>query len=472
MGISRRQFVWGAAAATAVAGVAVVTPMVQRPGHMAPSVSRASAVAGQQQLPPQADVVVVGAGIMGMATAYFLAQKGLSVVVCEKGLVAAEQSSRAYGQVTNWGQQVPVVPLGQRSKQLWSGMNEKLGADTSYRAYGRVQAFATDEDIASAREWLQKAQAAAPTSAPLNARFVEGAELQRLLPNAQSTWKMGLYVEDDGGVEPALAASAVARGAIALGVQVVTACAVRGFETQAGAVSAVITEKGAIKTSRVVVAGGTWSRMLLANADINFPVLPVYLSQQRISPTEGPPAVGAAGMVVWRKELDGGYSNGPRFMTAPITRDSFVQLPGFFSSLMGMLASETPLDFALGADFYRSFQLQRRWKLDQASPFEQMRTMAPVHNDDTLDLSLGWLRKEFPVFAQSQVTERWAGTVDVAHDQTPVLSPVAAMPGLFVMGGFTFGLTQGLGAGELMADLVAGTPPHIDPQAFRLERIT
>ena len=472
MAITRRQVLWGTGAAAVLAGGAMVVPMVRRPGQMEPSVSRAAPVQGTSaELPAQADVVVVGAGIMGVATAFYLAERGLSVVVCEKGVVAGEQSSRAYGQATNWGQKVDVVPMGQRSMQLWSGMNALLGADTSYRAYGRVQVFDDDEDIEKARQWFQEAQAAAPQGAPLEGRFVEGAELAQLIPGATSTWKMGLYIPQDGGMEPALAAPAVARGALARGVRIVTQCAVRGLETSAGAVSGVVTEKGAIKTPRVVVAGGSWSRLLLGNADLEFPVLPVYLSQQRLSAVDGPPAVGAANMVVWRKEVDGSYSNGPRYMTAPITRDSFVLLPDFATSLVGMLASETPLDFTLGPDFYRSFELKRRWALDAVSPFETRRTMAPVHNDGTLDDCLGWLREEFPVFQQSRPFERWAGAIDVAHDQIPVVSAVPQMSGVFVMGGFTFGLTQGLGAGELMADLVTGAPPKIDPGLYSLQRL-
>ncbi|WP_282567633.1 FAD-dependent oxidoreductase [Devosia sp. MC521] len=68
--------------------------------------------------------------------------------------------------------------------------------------------------------------------------------------------------------------------------------------------------------------------------------------------------------------------------------------------------------------------------------------------------------------------ERWGGMVDVAKDEIPVISPVPSTPGLFVMGGFTFGLTQGLGAGELMADLVAGDVPKINAKNFELARIT
>lgn len=471
MKITRRKFLIGTGALAAIGAGSVTIPMAMRPGTMQPVTSRARQVSGQAELPAEADVVIIGAGIMGVSTAFFLAERGLSVVVCEKGQIAGEQSSRAYGQVTNFGLPKEVVELGQHSKSLWRGMNSLIGQDTSYRDYGRVQAFQEDSEIEAAREWLAEAEAVAPAHAPIRARFVEGEELAAMLPGAQSDWKMGLYQDDDGGMEPAYAAPAIAEGALARGVTIVTECAVRGYETQGGAISHVVTEKGIVRTSSLVVAGGSWSRLFLGNAGIDFPVLPVYLSQQRINGVEGPPAAGAAGRVVWRKEIDGSYSNGPRFMTAPILRDSFALLGDFLPALPGMLMGDTPLDMTIGSDFPRSFQVERQWSLEEQSPFERAPIMAPTHNDGMLDESLGWLREEFPVFNQAQVIERWAGMVDVANDELPVVSPIRSTPGLFVMGGFTFGLTQGLGAGELMADLVTGSSPTIDPSNFDLQRI-
>jgi glycine/D-amino acid oxidase-like deaminating enzyme len=472
MKLTRRNVLLGSGAVLLAGAGAITIPMALKPGSLQASTSRARPVRGQGTLPAQADVVIIGAGIMGVSTAFFLAEKGLSVVVCEKGQVAAEQSSRAYGQVTNFGLPQEVVELGQQSKMLWQGMNARIGQDTSYRAYGRVQAFKEESEVETAREWLAKAEAVAPDHAPIRSRFVEGEELAQLLPGAQSEWKTGYYQDDDGGMEPAFAAPAVAEGAMARGVTIVTECAVRGFETQGGAVSHVITEKGTVRAKALVVAGGSWSRLFLGNADINFPVLPVYLSQQRIAGVVGPPAVGAAGRVVWRREVDGSYSNGPRIMTAPILRDSFSLLFDFLPVLPEMLAGDTPLDMTLGSDLPRSFGIERSWRLDQQTPFERARIVAPTHNDGTLDAAFDWLKNEFPAFNAGRVIERWAGMVDVAKDEIPVISPVPNTQGLFVMGGFTFGLTQGLGAGELMADLVAGDVPKINAKNFELARIT
>ncbi|MFT8275261.1 NAD(P)/FAD-dependent oxidoreductase [Kerstersia gyiorum] len=470
MKITRRKLLIGAGAGVVVAGGAAVTPMLLRDNVLEATTSRALPVAGDDTLPASADVVIVGAGMIGVATALYLAERGLSVVICEKGVIAGEQSSRAYGQVTSYGLD-GVTELIQHSKYLWRGMNEKIGADTSYRTYGRVQACANDEDVAKAEAWLADAREHAPEHAPIRGRFLEGAELEERLPGARTPWKTAFLQEDDGSIEPAIGASMLARYVQTQGVKIVTNCAVRGFETEAGAVSGVITEKGPIRAKTVVVAGGYWSRLFCGNAGINLPLLPVYLSQQRISDVAGaPPACGHAGIVVWRKEVDGTYSNGPRYLTAPITRDSFALAADFLPTIgkhLGLLH----MDLALNRDFIRSFQTPSSWKMDEVTPFELARVTAPTPNNELLDTSLSWLRGEFPVFENAKVVERWGGVVNVANDLIPVISDIESVPGLFVSSGFDFGLTQGPAAGQLMADMITGETPKVDPKPFHLSRL-
>src|SRR5215469_1373576 len=89
-------------------------------------------------LPAQADVVVVGGGIIGVSTAYFLAERGISVVLCEKGHIAGEQSSRNWGWVRKMGRDPRELPLIIESLRLWEGMNERVGTETGFRTTGIV----------------------------------------------------------------------------------------------------------------------------------------------------------------------------------------------------------------------------------------------------------------------------------------------------------------------------------------------
>ncbi len=83
------------------------------------------------------------------------------------------------------------------------------------------------------------------------------------------------------------------------------------------------------------------------------------------------------------------------------------------------------------------------------------------------------LSQRLPGFAGMQVAESWGGLMDVTPDAVPVIDEVAAMPGFFIATGFSgHGFGIGPGAGRLMADLVAGDTPVVDPAPFRFSRFT
>jgi glycine/D-amino acid oxidase-like deaminating enzyme len=83
------------------------------------------------------------------------------------------------------------------------------------------------------------------------------------------------------------------------------------------------------------------------------------------------------------------------------------------------------------------------------------------------------LTNAFPVFANVRVAQRWGGMIDVTPDAVPVISPVEGVPGFFIATGFSgHGFGIGPAAGRLMANLVTGETPIVDPQAFRLSRFS
>mgnify|MGYP001170024471 CR=1 FL=1 len=112
MKISRRKLLLGIGAAGVLAGGAAVIPMIRREGRFVTTQSRVPAVAGTEgALPDSADVVVIGAGLQGIMTAINLAEKGLNVVICEKGIVGGEQSGRAYSQIISYKTSPAIFPL-------------------------------------------------------------------------------------------------------------------------------------------------------------------------------------------------------------------------------------------------------------------------------------------------------------------------------------------------------------------------
>lgn len=173
MNISRRKLLLGVGAAGVLAGGAALVPMVRRDGKFVEAKSRASFVEGTQgALPKEADVVIIGAGIQGIMTAINLAERGMSVTILEKGQIAGEQSGRAYSQIISYQTSPEIFPLHHYGKILWRGMNEKIGADTSYRTQGRVEALADEKALDKAQAWIKTAKEAAGFDTPLNTRII------------------------------------------------------------------------------------------------------------------------------------------------------------------------------------------------------------------------------------------------------------------------------------------------------------
>ncbi len=110
------------------------------------------------RLPPAADVVVIGGGIIGCSAAYFLAKKGLSVAVIEKGRVACEQSSRNWGWCRQQGRDTREIPLIKESLALWGGLNEEVGADTGFRRTGLLYVTKNGAELARWERWRDHAR--------------------------------------------------------------------------------------------------------------------------------------------------------------------------------------------------------------------------------------------------------------------------------------------------------------------------
>ena len=95
-------------------------------------------VNSDERLPATVDVVVIGGGIIGCLSAYYLALNRLSVAVVEKGYIACEQSSRNWGWCRQTGRDTRELPLIRESLMLWAGLNEAVAGDTGFRRTGLV----------------------------------------------------------------------------------------------------------------------------------------------------------------------------------------------------------------------------------------------------------------------------------------------------------------------------------------------
>ena len=127
-----------------------------------------------EDLPDAVEVVVIGGGIIGTATALALARRGVSVALCEKGHIAGEQSSRNWGWVRKGRRDPREIPLIVESLRMWGQMNETVEAETGFRTSGVVWGCETDADVTRYEAWLDHAR-----PYQIDARIISGAELER-----------------------------------------------------------------------------------------------------------------------------------------------------------------------------------------------------------------------------------------------------------------------------------------------------
>lgn len=416
-------------------------------------------------LPKAVDAVVIGGGIIGCSTALELAERGYSVLLCEKGQIAGEQSSRNWGWVRIACRDPREIPLMAESLRLWEGLAERTGQETGFTRAGILYTADTAKREAQLERWLRNLDGWGQ-----GARMVRGDQLAQLMPGHQTKVHAALHTPMDGRAEPQLATHAIASAAQAAGARVMSECAVRSVETAAGRISGVMTERGRVACSAVVVAGGAWSRLFLGNAGVNLPQLKVLNSVLRTSPVQGGPETAVrSGNLGLRKRADGGYTVSDAMENVvDIVPDSFRLGWKYLPSLRQEWRA---LQFRISGRWAEEAAQAHRWDPQSTTPFEQCRVLDPAPSQKALKSGWAAAQKAFPVLQGADVVQSWAGLMDVTPDAIPVISQVDSLPGLFVSTGFSgHGFGIGPAAGRLTADLVTGSTPVVDPREFRLSR--
>jgi len=430
---------------------------------MSPPVDR---VESDARLPEAADVVVIGGGMIGVAAAYALAKKGHSVALVEKGHVAGEQSSRNWGWCRQQNRDERELPLITQSLEIWGGLAEEIGADLGFRRNGLIYVTEDPSQLAEWEAWCAMAQ-----RYQVHSRMLSAAEAAALTPGCTGKFIGGVHSPTDGRAEPAMAAPALAAAARRRGVTLHQGCAARGLETTAGAVSAVVTEKGRIRTQRVLLAGGAWSSLFCRRLGIDLPQAGVRSTAFFTTPAPEvtPGGLSMAGAAI-RRRVDGGYTVSVRNRgTLEITPQGLRYARAFWPLFR---KNGAHLAIRIGRSFLEGPEALARWSLADVSPFERIRVLDPAPDLAIVEDGLKGLVALYPSLAGIRMQEAWAGWIDFTPDAIPVISPVATLPGFFLATGFSgHGFGIGPAAGRLAADLVAGDPPIVDPAPFRHARL-
>ncbi|WP_350332987.1 NAD(P)/FAD-dependent oxidoreductase [Coralliovum pocilloporae] len=430
-------------------------------------------VESRGNLPDEVDTVIIGGGIAGVSSALYLARKGLRVLLCEKGRIAGEQSSRNWGWVRVQGRDPREVPIAVHAMGLWQALADELGAETLGFVRGGV-AYITDDHSALSgyEQWIKRTAPDRPDGG--DSRLLDAADVRALLKTNDDRWQGGMITPSDARAEPSLATAAFARAAVASGAVIETGCAVRGLETSGGRVSGVVTERGAVKASSVILAGGAWSGLFCRSLGLRLPQLKVLATACRTKPAPlvTDTSVYAPG-AAFRRRQDGGYTlaagNSEVF---PLVPDGFRFLRDFWPLVRSevMLGAIRP---RLSGQFFTELSYERRWAMDAASPFERCRVLDPKPEMQHVQRALKTASGFSSAFGQLELAEAWAGMIDVLPDVLPVIGPVDEIPGFHLATGFSgHGFGLGPAVGHVMADVITGNKPAVSLDAFRFSRFS
>ncbi|MBI4337698.1 MAG: FAD-binding oxidoreductase [Chloroflexi bacterium] len=418
-----------------------------------------------QPLEQQADVVVIGGGIAGCATAYYLAKRGAKVVLVEKGQINHEQSSRNIGFVRQQGRHPWEIPYMRESIKLWEGLPAELNSDIEWIQGGGLRLAVNDKDLKLLEEVTK-----IDRDLGLDTKLLTRAQVQELEPALQGKFLGAMYTWNDGQAEPPKVAPAFARAAQEHGAKVYPYCAVNGLVVANRQVQGVVTERGEIKAPVVVCAAGAWSSKLSRMVGLDLPQRVVRSTAAETEPVRPITklAVWGGRMITFRQRARGSfYLGGGGGVDVDVDMDVFrhlgLYLPNFFKNWRGFR-------FHLG-ELPRDVGRRMPWSEARKHPFAHAVDLEPRPNLARIERARRILGDFAPALKDIKLERVWAGRIDTTPDAVPVLGTVEDLNGwVFNTGGSGHGFMQGPIYAKLVSEVILDGQPSIDIRRFRFSR--
>lgn len=366
-----------------------------------------------------ADVVVIGGGIVGTSIAYHLARLGAGAIVLleREPLLGTGSTGLCAGGFRHQFSTEINIRLSLESVRMILGFAEELGHPVDLHQDGYLFLLSTPDELAAFRQ-----NVALQNRLGVPAEVVELDEIARLAPHVSLDGIAGgTYCPRDGIGDPSGMTGGYAAGARRLGVEIRTGVAATGLSAEGGRVRAVETTEGPIPCGTAVDAAGPHAREVAAWAGVDLPVFP----ERRHVYTTLP------------------FPEAPRNYLMVIdfaTTFYFHRESG--GVLMGMGNPEEPKGFDLSVD--------------------------PDFLERVLEVAL----RRFPALGGAGIRRAWAGLYEMSPDAHPILGRVSAVEGFYLANGFSgHGFQHAPVVGKLLAEEIAfGEARTIDIAPLRLER--
>ena len=388
------------------------------------------------------DVIVVGGGIVGCATAYFCAREGMRVTLLERKTVGYGASGRNPGWL--WLHcRTPgfALDISRAGRTLYPELLDELPGGFEFRPSGGLMYFMTPDQGA-----VFEAFVATRRADGLDIELIDGAEVRKLVPPIRDDVLGASYCSEDAQIVTSTVVDALIRGARAEGATIREGVAVERLVLDGERVVGVDTDAGRITGDATVIATGAWSTRFLAPNGIDVPiggerlqlVSTVPQRQFWIEPlVYGPNATKQYALFSDLPSWDPAL-----FTTEGEDHDGLTLLPLLVQRASGEVLLGCATDYP-----------------DELDPNPTLAGLAQIATGFAAD---------FPALRNVPITKAWAGILPFTSDQAPVIDEV--MPGLFVGAGHAFGNTSGPVTGRVLSQLIAGREPDFDISECRYGR--
>ncbi|MEC5158904.1 sarcosine oxidase, subunit beta [Janthinobacterium sp. CG_23.3] len=364
------------------------------------------------------DVVIIGAGGHGLATAYYLAREhGLrNIAVVERGYLGGGNTARNTTIVRSnylWDES---TALYEKSMKLWEGLSQELNYNVMFSQRGVMNLGHSLQDM---RDIERRVNANRLNG--VDGEVVTPAQIKQMIPfiNLNTRYPvLGASLQRRGGVARHDAVAwGYARAADALGVDIIQNCEVTGIRRNGGAVVGVETAKGFIQAKKVAIVAAGHSSVVAGMAGIRLPIECRPLQALVSEPLK------------------------PIFPNVVMS-----------NAIHAYISQSDKGDLVIGAG------------VDQYNGYGQR---GSYH---TIEHTLQAIVEMFPLFSRVRMNRQWGGIVDVSPDACPIIG-LTPVKGLYINCGWgTGGFKATPGSGWAMAHTIAQDRPHALNEALCLDR--
>ena len=364
-----------------------------------------------------ADIVVIGGGVSGLSSAYFLARAGKDVVVVEKGTVGGEASGRNGGMISERIDEPALIPMGVESVRLWETLHDELGYPTEFIQQGRLQVAVSEEEMGEL--FSERDQA---LRHGVSVDLLDPWEIRDMIPGLSERTLGGMFSPNAGHANPQRSVQAFAWAFQDRGGRLYQNTVVTGIQVADGRVTSVETTAGTIVADVVVAAAGPQTALMAEMVGVHVPVAPA------------------------RVEI---------LATAPIEPLFKIALVG--NGLYGRQAARGNLLFGGGAHEWTDVDL----------------TTEPSKPNTPLIRNIARrLAELLPGAADVPVIRSWAGVVEQAPDYLPIIDILDCPSNYIVVTASAHGFGISPATGKVVSDLVLYGESSIDISGLGLGRFS